>query len=201
GEERSFGVRYPQDHPTASLAGRRIVYQVKLKEIKAKHLPPLDDEFPRTAGSSGSLDQFREHVREDLLRIATLRERDEARRTMLDRLLEMNGAIEVPETLVDDQIEGEIEQAVRSMVAQGLDPRNAGVDWDQIRKENTEPARRFVRGILLLDAIADQEKMVATPEEVSAAIEKEASRRKQSAETLRARMEKEGRVESLKRQI
>jgi len=201
GEERSFGVKYPQDHPTASLAGNRIVYQVKLKEIKEKHLPALDDDFARTVGSTESLDRFREHVRDDLLKVATLRERDEARRHALDQILEANGAVEVPQTLVEDQIEGEIEQAVRSMVSQGIDPRNAAVDWDEIRKENAEPARRFVRGMLLLDAIADQEKLETTPEDLTAAFEREAVRRKQSAEVVRARLEKDGGVESLKRQI
>ena len=201
GEERSFGVRYPQDHPTASFAGRRVVYKVKLKEIKKKSLPDLDDDFAKSVGSSETLDQFRERVREDLLRIGKLRERDEARRRALDQILDAHASVEVPDSLVDDQVEGEIEDAIRSMTAQGMDPRNAGVDWDEIRKEHREPARRFVRGILLLDAIGEQEKLDVAPAEVDSALEKEASRRKQSVDVLRARWEKEGRVDALKRQI
>lgn len=201
GEGRSFGVRYPQDHPTPSLAGRRVVYQVTLKEIKKKHLPDLDDDFARTAGSEETLDRFRDRVRQDLLGLAKLRERDEARRRALDQVLDANASVEVPESLVEDQVEGEIEDAIRSMVSQGMDPRNAGVDWDEIRKEHREPARRFVRGILLLDAIAEAENLDVAPADVDAALEREAARRKQSVEVLRARWEKEGRVEALKRQI
>jgi len=201
GEERSFGVKYPQDHPNTSLAGRRVVYSVKLKEIKNKILPELDDDFARSVGSTDTLDKFRERVREDLVKIATLRERDEARKAALDQLHDANAGVEVPESLVDDQVEGEIEDAIRSISSRGMDPRNAGVDWDEIRKERREPARRFVRGILLLDAIAGQEKMEADPAEVDAVVEREAARRKQSAEALRARWEKEGRLDSLKRQI
>src|SRR5262249_33772105 len=58
GEEKSFGVRYPQDHPAQGLAGRRVVYDVKLKEIKTKHLPGFDEEFLKTIGATGTNQAF-----------------------------------------------------------------------------------------------------------------------------------------------
>ncbi|HZE88497.1 MAG TPA: trigger factor [Verrucomicrobiae bacterium] len=201
GGERTFGILYPQDHPNTGFAGKRVVYSIRLKEIKSKVLPELDDEFAKTVGSTDTLASFRERVRDDLQRIGNLRERDEARRRALDLVLEANASVEVPESLIDDQVEGEIEDTIRSMSSQGMDPRNAGVDWDEIRKEHREPARRFVRGILLLDAVGETEKLEVGDGEIDAALDREAARRKTSADALRARWEKEGRLDSLKRQI
>jgi trigger factor len=201
GEERTFGVKYPSDHPTAGLAGKRVIYKVKVKDVKVRHLPELNDEFAKELGSFDSLTALRERVREDLTAGATAREKDEARRQALDRIVEAHSAIEVPEALVDDQIEGYVEEVMRSMVARGMDPREARVDWEEIRREQREPARKSVRAMLLLDAIAEQEKLQTDDAELVATIEREAARRKTSPSALRAKWDKEGRTDSLKRQI
>ena len=201
GEGRTFGVNYPQDHPSGEVAGKRVVYTVRLKEIKIKRLPDLDDEFARELGSFDSLAALREKVREDLLEGAKARERDEARRQLLDQLVDANSSMDLPDALVDDQIEGYIEDVMRSMIAQGIDPRQANVDWDAMRREQRDPARRSVRAMLILDAIAEQESLKTDDAELNEAIEKEAARRRQSASALRARWEKDGRVDALKRQI
>ncbi len=201
GEERTFGVKYQPDHPTPWLAGRRVAYQVRLKETKVKRLPDLDDEFAKEIGSAETLTRLRDRVRAELLDAARRRERDEARRQVLDQLLDAHASVEVPEAMVDDQVEGAIEDAIGSMITRGIDPRRAGVDWDEVRKEQREPARRFVRGVLLLEAIAEKETLAVQPQDLDAAIAREAERRRQNVEVLRARWEKEGRVEALQRQI
>src|SRR5262249_56209728 len=155
----------------------------------------------KAMGGAGRREWLRGRGREELLRSAQARERDEARRRALDQILDANSGVEVPESLVEDQIDGELENAIRSMNARGIDPRNAGVDWDEVRKEQREPARRFVRGILLLDAIGSQETLSVDASEVDAALARDGQRRDLSLEAMRARWEKEGRVESLKRQI
>ncbi len=199
-EERKFGVKYPEDHPAERLAGKRVVFTVKLKEIKNKRLPDLDDEFARELGAE-KLEELRTRVHGDLLEAARAREKAAARRKALDQLLEANPSVDVPEALVEDQIEGTLGEIARSMAAQGMDPRHANVDWDEVRKEQREPAIRSVKAGLILDAIAKQEKIEVSPEELDRALEKEARHRRQSVVALRPAWEKDGRLDALKRQL
>ena len=201
GTERTFGVKYPQDHPSSEVAGKRIVYRVKLKEIKTKRLPEIGDEFAREVGPFGSLEELRRKVQEDLQELAASREKSEARRQVFERILEANPDIEVPDTLVDDSVEGFVEEMVHSMVAQGVDPRTARVDWEEMRRRQRDPARRSVRGMLLLDAIAEQEKISVDPADFDAAVDRDAARRGVAPDVLRAKWQKEGRIDALKRQI
>jgi len=200
GETRTFGVAYPKDHPSELLAGKRVVFEISLKEIKTKRLPELNEDFAKDLGAA-SLDELREKIQEDLLHAMQDRERAEARRSALDQILEANPSLEVPESLVDDRVEGMVEEIARSMAARGMDPREAAVDWEEIRREQREPARKLVRGALLLDAIGAQENLELEPEEIDHAIEHEAKHRRQTAGALRAKWEKEGRLDALKRQL
>jgi trigger factor len=201
GEERVFGVRYPQDHPERPLAGRRVVYRVRLKEIKLKRLPDLDDDFAREMGRFETLEALRARARQDLHDAAVAREQDEARQQVLSQLVESHASVEVPDALVDDHVEGVVEDMMRVISARGLDPREAKVDWEELRREQRGPARRSVLAMLLLDAIAEQESIRVGESDLAAALDREAARRRQSAEALRARWEKDGRVDALKRQI
>jgi trigger factor len=200
GDERTFGVRFPKDHPAERLAGKRVVFGFTLKEIKSKRLPELNDDFAKEVGAE-TLDELRGKIREDLLSAARARERGEARKQALEQLLLANPDVDVPETLVDDRVEGTLEEIARSMAAQGMDPRQANVDWDEIRREQRDPARRSVISALLLDAIAKQESISATDEEVARALEHEAKHRRQSPTALRAAWESDGRLDALKRQL
>jgi trigger factor len=200
-DERTFGVNYPEDHPSEVLAGKRVVFTAKLKEIKSRHLPELDDEFAKEVGVASTLEELRGKVREELLATARSKESSHARRQAIDQILQANPEIEVPESMVDNQVEGAIEDMLRSMAAQGIDPQTSGVDLDRARKEQREPARRSVKAALLLDAIAEKEGIEVAPKDLDEALEKEARRRKQSAGALRAMWEKEGRLDALERHL
>jgi len=200
GESRTFGVSYPSDHPSSPLAGKRVVFEIALKEIKTKHLAELNEDLARDLGAE-TLDELRKRVQDDLLHAAMERERAEARRSALDQILEANPSLEVPDSLIDDRIEGMVEEIARSMAARGMDPNEAAIDWDEVRREQREPARKLVRGALLLDAIVLQEHIDVDSAEVEAAIEHEAGHRRLAPGALRARWEKEGRLDALKRQL
>ena len=201
GQERQFGVSYPKDHPTGALAGNRVVFTVRVKEIKTKRLPDLNDEFAREVGAGSSLDELRGKVREELADAAAARERSETRRQVIEQLLAANPDVEAPEAMVDDQVEGYVEDMLRAMAAEGIDPETSGVDFGRVRAEQREPARRSVKAVLLLDAVADKESLEVTGEELNQALDREARSRRQSVEALRARWEKEGRLEALKRHL
>jgi trigger factor len=160
----------------------------------------LDDDFAREVGAE-TLDSLRERVREDLLAAGKEREKAEARRAALDQILSANPDLEVPESMVEDRLQGMLEEIAHSMAAQGIDPDQARVDWDEMRRNQLEPARRAVKASLLLDAIARQDDISLEPEELDAALEREARRRRQTASALRGKWEKDGRLEALTRQL
>ncbi len=201
GQERSFAVRYPADHPSAQLAGRKVAFQVKLREIKTRNLPDLNDDFAREVGAGTTLDELRAKVREELTRVARSKERSEAVRKAIDQLLSANPRAEAPESMVDEQVEGYVEDLLRAMQAQGIDPAAAGVDLERVRSEQREMARRSVVAGLLLDAIARKESLEIAAGAVDEALEHEARQRRQNVGALRARWEKEGRVDALKRHL
>ncbi len=201
GEERTFSVRYPADHPSPRLAGRKVDFRVKVREIKAQSLPDLDDDFAREAGAGTTLEELRAKVKDDLTRVARSKERGEAVRKLLDQLLAANPGASAPDAMVDEQVEGYVEDFLRALQAQGVDPAAAGVDLDRLRAEQREPARRSVIAGLLIDAIARKESLEVGAAELDEAIEREARQRRQSAGALRARWEKEGRLNVLIRHL
>jgi trigger factor len=201
GETREFSVAYPQDHGAEHFAGRTIGYKIAVREIKMKVVPPLDDEFARDLGSFASLEELRARVTEDLTQRERRRLREEARREAIDQLLAANPDVPAPDVMVDEEVDRRIDDLVRSMVMQGMDPRHARVDWDDIREKQREPAAQSVRAMLLLDAIAREEKISVEPERLNQALSDEAVRRKEPLEAFRAKLAKDGRLERLEEQL
>ena len=87
------------------------------------------------------------------------------------------------------------------MALQGMDPKRAGVDWDDIREKQREPAAKNVRAMILLDAVAEQEKISLDPEALDKAVSEEAERRRQAPEAFRAKLAKDGRLQRLEQQL
>ena len=200
-EAREFEVSYPGDHPSVEMAGHRITYAVTLREIKRKELPALDDEFARDLGKFGALEELKRAVASDLAERERRRAREAARGQVIDQLVAENPDLPVPDVMVDEEVDRRVDELVRSMVMQGMDPRRAAVDWDEIRDKQREPAARSVRAMILLDAIAEEEKISVEPGALDRALSDEAGRRRQTIEALRAKLTKDGRLERLEQQL
>jgi trigger factor len=201
GETRTFRVAYPADHGAEHFAGRTIEYTITVREIKKKVVPDLDDEFARDLGSFNDLQELRARVTEDLTQRERRRLREEARHEAVEQLLKLNPDVPAPDVMVDEEVDRRIDDLVRSLVMQGMDPRRASVDWDDVREKQREPAARSVRAAILLDAIAREEKISVEPERLERALADEAARRKESIEVFRAKLAKDGRLERLEEQL
>ena len=201
GTRREFTIAYPTAHPSAAFAGRRLSYDVTLREIKTKVLPDLDDEFARDLGKFENLQDLKAKVTADLLARERRRAREEARGAVVEGLLTSNPDVAVPEVLVDQEVDRRMDDLVRGMVLQGMDPRRHAVDWDGIREKQREPASRAVRAMILLDAIAEEKKISLESRELDAAVQEEAALRKASPDAIRAKLAKDGRLERLSEQL
>ena len=99
---------------------------------------------------------------------------------------------EVPQTLVDQQASHRLESVVRDMISRGIDPRNRDVNWEGAREELKVQAEEDVRATMLLDRIADEEKIEVSDEEVEAEIDTIANASRQPREQVRAALTKDG---------
>jgi trigger factor len=191
GEQKTFTVHFPEDYTVKEMANTDVTYTVTVKEIRRRVLPELDDEFAKDLGEFDSLAALRERVREDLQTGANETNERQVRTELLKQLAERI-SFELPPSMVDREIDRRLEEFVRQLMQQNVDPREAGIDWAQFREAQREPARAAVASALVLDEIARREGMTVAPEDVDKEIERFAARAGRTPAALRAQLEKEG---------
>jgi trigger factor len=196
GDKREFTVKYPADYEIAELAGATVDYVVTVKGLRRKELLPLDDEFAKEVSDLETLEGLRDRVREDLTRGAEQESEQELRRDILQKLgSRMKTA---PEALVDQEVDRRLEEFVRRLMEQGVDPMKVNIDWREMRERQLEAATQTVKSTLVLDEIAHREKIEATEEELEAEIAKFAERAGRTPAAVRARLEKEDALDRLR---
>jgi trigger factor len=196
GEEKTFTVHFPDDYAVKEMANSDVVYTVKVKDVRRKALPELDDEFAKDLGAFDSLAALRDKVRADLEEEAQDNARRHVRSTVLKQLAE-RVTFDLPTSLVDREIDRRLEEFARQLMQQNVDPRQAGIDWAQFREAQREPARASVASALVLDEIARRENITVAAEDVDKEIEQFAARAGRTPAALRAQLEKEGGVARL----
>lgn len=191
-DEKTFSVDYPENFSAKGLAGKSVEYTVKVTAVRIKELPEADDEWAQSLSDEiESLDQLREKVRADL--DAQTKDEAEGRmRSSLLRKLVDGHEFELPERLVAHQTEHRFETVVRDMVKHGIDPRNTELDWDKARDTLREQASFDLRSSLLLEQIADAEKLEVSDQDIDDEINAIADGSKQSPEQVRAVLTKQG---------
>ncbi len=200
GEARTFQVQYPADYASGVLAGRLVEYVLAAREVKVKDLPALDDELAKEIGDFSSLDALKAHVKEELERREAVAESGEAKDKILTHLVDRN-AFEVPESMVEQQMDRQLEDTMRLLLVQGIDPQHAEVNWREEREKGREMAIKRVRAMLILEAVAQQEGLEVSQDEISRRLEHEARRQKVSVSELKERLGRKGHLDGLERQV
>jgi trigger factor len=196
GDEKTFSIHFPEDYAVKEMASTDVAYTVKVKEIRQKVRPGLDDEFAKDLGAFDSLAALRERVRGDLQEEA---EENATRHVRTELLKQLAQRVEfrLPPSLVEREIDRRLEEFARQLMQQNVDPRQAGIDWAQFREAQREPANAAVASALVLDELARREQITVTPEDVDKEIERFAARAGRTPAALRAQLEKEGGVARL----
>jgi trigger factor len=191
-DQKTFRVDYPADFSSKGLAGKQVEYTVKVNAVRLKELPELDDEWAQSLGDEiESLADLRTKVRADLETQAKNEAEGKMRAGLVKHLVEAH-AFELPDRLVQHQTEHRLESVVRDMMGQGIDPRNPQLDWDKARDSLKEQAGYDLRGSLLLERIADEEKIEVSQQEIDDEINAIADASRQSPEQVRAILTKQG---------
>src|SRR5262245_1863758 len=200
GATRTFEVDYPADYNAVSLRNSSVEYILVLQEIKKKVIPPLDDSLAKEIGAFASIEEMRAKVRGEIERRAALAERDEARQRLLADLVRRH-PVDVPDAMVEAQLDARLETMAREMIARGVDPMKAEIDWPQERERARPGAADAVRAMLLLDAIAVREQIEATEEDLNDVLKEEARRHNASVASVKEKLGQSARLASLRRQI
>jgi trigger factor len=201
GEERVFDVSYPEDISDKRLAGKTFVYTVKVNGIKLKSLPELNDDFAKELGEFTSLDQVRKQIRENMEAEKRHNIEHEAKDKLVAELVKRND-FEVPESLIDRQIDVRLERGLRALAAQGMKMEDLKkMDLPRLRAGQRDQAVQDVKSSLLLERIADLEKIEVSEDELNHEVEALARQSKQTAEAVRARLTQDGGLDRIRIRI
>ncbi|MEO7144499.1 MAG: trigger factor [Bryobacteraceae bacterium] len=191
GEEKEFDVAYPEEFGKKELAGRTVRFRMKLKVIRRKELPELNDEFARDLGDYQTLDELREVVRKALVTDREFAAQQAAKEELIDKLVEMH-ELPVPEVYIDRQIQMQMERQLRDLAGAGVDIGSLKLDWEKVKEKQRPKAIHDVKASLLLDKIADREAIEATRDEVDREVQRVAKQQREPVAAMRMKLEKDG---------
>jgi trigger factor len=201
GDEREFEVVYPEDANDKRLAGKTFVYTVKIQAIKQKNLPELTDEFAKELGEFTSLDQVRKQIRENMLAERKHTAEREAKDKLVAELVKRND-FEVPESLIDRQIDVRLERGLRALAAQGMKMEDMKkMDLPRLRAGQRDQAVQDVKSSLLLERIAELENISVSDKELDHEIEALAVQSKQALDAVRTRLTQDGGLDRIRNRI
>jgi trigger factor len=196
-EEKEMEVSFPEDYGYKKWAGKTLSFHVKIKEIKEKILPVLDDEFAKDLGDYSSLEDLRLKLREEIEKEKKLILERQLKDQVVEQLLQAN-SFEVPESLVEEQARTLVSDTKMRLAAQGVDFKNLGLSEDKLQGDYREMAQKQVRTFLILEKIADQEGIAVTDEEAEDRIREISERIHQKFDAVKRYYEKNGLIPEVK---
>ena len=208
GTNLSFQKDFPADAPDPAFAGKTVLYSVHLAALKSRVLPALDDDLARTAltpregepPEGATMALLREKVAESLAKDKETALRETRRRALLDGLLALN-EVEAPESMIEAEIDSALREYARHLARQGVDLKEAKMDWNAMRGDAREGAVRRVKEYLLLDAIGEAEAIGVTDTELDAELKSRATAAGMSFAELKAALVKAERLEGVREEI
>jgi len=165
GDEKEFSVTFPEDYHNDKLAGQEISFKVSVKDILEEELPDIDDEFAKKLGKFESLEELKTAIRENLVEGYEKRTEQELNEQAFTDLIE-KVEFEVPEVLVEFELENIIADAERSFSYHNMSFEDAGISKESLKEKYRETADKQARRHLILGGIVEQEKLALSDEEL-----------------------------------
>ncbi len=202
GNEHTFDVVYPDEYSDERLKGKTFEYHVKVTGVKQKQLPELTDDFAKEVSTEfNTVADIRTRIRENM----EGEQRGNLRRQAKDKLVEeliARHEFPIPEALVEHQIDIRLDRGLRALAAQGMSTEQMrNMDFDRLRAAQREQAAKDVRASLIIEKIADAEKIDGTEEEVEHEVENLAQQSKQTVEAVRKRLTDDGALDRIRDRI
>lgn len=173
GDDVTVNVTFPEDYHAPELAGKPAMFQVKINEIKAKELPELDDEFAQDVSEFDTLAEYRENVEKKLIE----RKEAEARRVKENEIIEKiieDSQMEIPDAMVETQAENMIDDFANRLAQQGMPMEQymqfTGMTEEKLMEQMKPDALKRIQSGLVLEAIAEAEKIEVSEDDVETEI-------------------------------
>jgi trigger factor len=196
GEEREVNVTFPADYQAEHLAGKDAVFKVKVKEVREKVLPELDDEFASDASEFDTLEELRADIREKVGVALGGRAEEDFRLAAIDAAVEA-ATVAVPDALTTARAEERWERMERQLAGRGMDPnaflQMQGKTRDELIEETKPDAEKELKREAVVTAIAAAEEIEVSEEEMVEALEHSAEHERTTPEKLLERLRQSGR--------
>src|SRR6266550_3208905 len=183
GERRTVAVNYPEDYPNKEIAGKAVDFSIVVREIKQKVLPTLDDEFAKDHGECATLDELKSRIRGRLEDELGHYQNEELKEKLVDRLIEAH-SFTIPPSMVERQTRYLMER-YQNQIAGQRDPDATAPPLEEVRKTLEGRAMRQVQATLLVEKIAELEKIEITDKDVQDRVDSLARAAGDRAKTLR----------------
>ena len=204
GEEKEVVVTFPEDYRNEELAGKEALFQVKMKEIKEKELPELNDDFVKEVSELETLDEMKVDLKEKMLKNAEDQSKTKLEESLIEKITAASN-VNLPEVLVERQIDrmiGDMENYLRQQ-GLGLDQflELSGKTKEELREQNRPEAETRTKANLVLDAIAKNEGFTVDENELDAKITEIAEAYNDEKDRLKGILEKQGRLPSIREEL
>jgi trigger factor len=196
GEERELNVTFPEDYQAEHLAGEDAVFKVKVKEVREKILPELDDEFAADASEFDTLEELRESIREKVGAALGSRAEEDFRVAAIDAAVAA-ASVEVPAELATARATERWERMERQLAGRGMDPNQflqmQGKTREELIEETKPDAEKELKREAVVTAIAEAEGIEVSEEEMVEALAHSAEHERTTPEKLLERLRQSGR--------
>ncbi|MBC8432550.1 MAG: trigger factor [Desulfobacterales bacterium] len=185
GASREIQVKFPEDYFNDKLANHEITFQTTVNEIREEKLPEIDDEFGKQLGQYDNLDEVKKAITANLMQGYDKRAEHELNEQIFEALIAKT-EFELPESMVEYELEGIIEEAERSFAYYNKSMEEAGLSKEKLAEQYRGTAEKQVRRHLILSQIVEQEKLTLADEELEKGFEEIAANVNQPAEQIRS---------------
>jgi trigger factor len=196
GDEKEFDVTYPEDYGQEKLSGKTVRFKVGVKGLRRKELPETNDDFAQDLGDFRTMDELKAALQKSILAQREAEAQRDAKDRLVEKLVDAND-FPVPEKFVDSQIQNRVEQRLRSLAQQGVDPSTFNLDWAKIKEAQRDAAIREVKASLIIGKVAEREAIGVTNDEVDKEVQRIAQQNREPLATVRKKLTEDGTMDRI----
>lgn len=195
GEEVEVNVTFPENYQAQELAGKPALFKVKMKEIKAKELPELDDDFAQDVSDFETMSEYREDVKKNLQERKENQLKNEKEEAVVEKIVE-NASMDIPEPMIDSEVRQMADDFSRRIQSQGLTLEQyfqfTGLDAKKLIEQMKPQALKRIQSRLVLEAVVKAENITASEEDIEKEIQDMASMYKMEADKVKEMLGEKG---------
>ena len=191
GEECEVNVTFPEEYHAPELAGKPATFKVTVKEIKVKELPALDDEFAGEVSEFETMDEYKKDIEAKILERKQKEAATENENRVVDKVA-ANASLEIPDKMVESQIDNMVQDTARRMQGQGLSMdmymKYTGMTMDSMRDQMRPQALKRIQTRLVLEEVVKAENIQVPDERLDEDIAKMAAAYQMETDKLKEYM-------------